>query len=206
MEYYAKAVDSGSKVSRDGSRRLSAVSLPVSRPAGRALVVAGPGARPASVATLRKLGFQCSEVNDPYSAMAELCRRPSTYQALVLGLSSLYLEELQIIPAVKRAYPHVEVWLTHAEQRQATLAEAMRLGADGQLTPDGLKRTAGAPSRPAAPPPAPVNPPKTKPSPFAEHFEPSPDSSASFGEPLLTAEELRALLQEDPSPPRNIDS
>src|SRR5205085_2487484 len=91
---------------------MSSVSLPVHRPAGHALVV-GPAlcrARPAQV--LRELGFACAEADDPYSAMAELCRRPAAYRALILSLQSVYPEELQLIPAVKRRCPQVEVWLT----------------------------------------------------------------------------------------------
>src|SRR5688500_9387098 len=121
---------------------MSGVSLPVTRPIGRALVVGNPASRPDAVDALQRLGFGCSETDDPYAAMAELCRRPLVYRALILSLVSVYREELNLVAAVKRRFPHVEIWLTHTDGRQASLAEAMRLGADGLLAEDGLHRVA----------------------------------------------------------------
>ena len=121
---------------------MSQVSLPVTRPAGRALLVSNPAARSDVRATLARLGYGCGEADDPYAAMAELCRRPLVYRAMILSLSGLYREELAIISAVKRRYPHVEIWLAHTDGRQAALAEAMSVGADGLLDEDGLHRVA----------------------------------------------------------------
>lgn len=201
---------------------MSAVSLPVTRPAGRALLIGSESCRPEPSQLLRQLGFQCGEVEDPYAAMAELARRPRAYWAIVLSLTSLYREELQLIATVRRRYPHVEIWLTHTDGRAAALAEAMQLGAQGLLTNEGLHRMAvsGAPS-PAGPSMAgaaasamsPISSPL-----FATPTSPPPDAGdapaaatarqpiddpAAYvddatGEPVLTAEELRALLQEPP--------
>src|SRR3954451_12097155 len=88
---------------------MSQVSLPVTRPAGRALLVSNPAARADVRDTLARLGYGCAEADDPYAAMAELCRRPLVYRALILSLGGLYREELSVISAVKRRYPHVEV-------------------------------------------------------------------------------------------------
>jgi DNA-binding NarL/FixJ family response regulator len=99
---------------------------------------------------LRGLGFGATEADDPYAAMAELCRRPLVYRAVILSLASLYREELSMIPAVKARFPHVEVWLAQTDGRQAALAEGMRLGADGLLAEDGLHRVAH-PAVPGAP-------------------------------------------------------
>src|SRR3954471_21198289 len=121
---------------------MSQVSLPVTRPAGRALLVSNPAARADVRATLARLGYGCGEADDPYSAMAELCRRPLVYRALILSLASLYREEMALIQAVKRRWPHVDIWLTQTDGRHAALADAMRLGADGLLSEDGLHRTA----------------------------------------------------------------
>src|SRR3954471_9248872 len=121
---------------------MSQVSLPVTRPAGRALLVSNPAARADVRATLARLGYGCGEADDPYAAMAELCRRPLVYRALVLSLSSLHREELGLISGVKRRFPHVDIWLTQTDGRQAALAEAMRLGADGLLSGEGLHRIA----------------------------------------------------------------
>ena len=184
---------------------MSGVSLPVTRPTGRALLVASPASRAAMLEALAQHGFGCTECDDPYAAMAELSRRPLVYRSAVLSLSSLYREELTIIPTIKRRFPHVEVWLTHTDGRQAALAEAMRLGADCLLAEDGLHRIAisGAAAveeptplaRVAAPEPLPVEPERSEPP-----AEPQPaDVEPRPGEPILTADELRALLHEQPS-------
>jgi hypothetical protein len=216
---------------------MSGVSLPVTRPAGRALIVGSRSSRSQPLSVLQGLGFTCAELDDPYHAMAELCRRPLVYRALILSLTSLYREELTFIAAVKRRFPHVDVWLTHLEGRQAFLAEAMRLGADGLLADDGLHRTAVGPSMSAvdtaAIPPAPLispismsrstappandptadegvrdagrEPAAAAPADRASDDDDGPaaamDDEPSANEPVLTADELRALLQEQPMLP-----
>src|SRR5258708_23939225 len=110
---------------------MSAVSLPVTRPAGRALLVGSASCRSGPLDLLRQRGFQCNEADDPYAAMAELAPRPRAYWALVLSLTSLYREELQLVAAVKRRFPHVEIWLTHTDSPAAALAESLRLAAAG---------------------------------------------------------------------------
>jgi hypothetical protein len=139
--------------------------------------------------------------------MAELCRRPLVYRAIILSLASLYREEMALIQSVKRRWPHVDIWLTQTDGRHAALADAMRLGADGLLSEDGLHRTAlsGATSdtlyRPSdsagaqggAPAPVSVVPPVDT-DPTDAH-----DDEMSANEPILTADELRALLAEQPT-------
>ena len=207
---------------------MSGVSLPVTRPAGRALVVGSPSSRAQPLGVLHGLGFTCAEFDDPYHAMAELCRRPLVYRALILSLASLFREELPLIASVKRRFPHIDVWITHLEGRQAFLAEAMRLGADGLLADDGLHRTA------MGPPPAedtgmssPISMPRPTAATASESDsddvardtgrEPAAttvtasdppddepvlmDDEPSANEPVLTADELRALLQEQPMLP-----
>lgn len=177
--------------------------MPVTRPVGQALLVGNPASRAPVLGALERLGFGCTESDDPYSAMMELCRRPLVYRAMILSLSSLYREELNIIRAVKRRYPHVEVWLAHTDGRQSSMAEAMRLGADGLIADDGLHRVAlpaaGEPplSRDEADAlaPEPLLGPMSSPPPSIPDSEPAP------GEPILTADELRALLQEQPAIP-----
>jgi len=177
---------------------MSQVSLPVTRPAGRALLVSNPAARADVRATLARLGYGCGEADDPYAAMAELCRRPLVYRAMILSLSGLYREELAVISAVKRRYPHVEIWLAHTDGRQAALAEAMSLGADGLLDEDGLHRVAvNGLGREAVVPITPVEEMPIAPSvPKAEAEE-----ELQPEEPLLSADELKALLQEQPASP-----
>jgi hypothetical protein len=183
------------------------------------MIVGNAGCRGAPRGALARVGYQCAELEDPYAAMAELCRRPLVYRALIISLNSFFAEELPFIAAVKRRFPHIEIWLTDIEGRQAALAEALRLGADGLVSDDGLHRIAGprlespmlrrpdAQDEPEveleeAPPPA--QPPGQEPA--QEPLSAEPPAAAdqpltgSMGEPVLTAEELRALLQDQPMP------
>ena len=171
---------------------MSAVSLPVTRPIGRALIVASPASRAQPAAVLQQLGYTCVESDDPYTAMLEICRRPLVYRAIILSLTSLYKEELAIVQTLKQRFPQVEVWLTQTDGRQGGLAEAMRMGADGLLSDDGLHRLAMT---------TPLDSTAMQ-QPVSQNHETENDESldADFtaGEPVLTAEELRALLQEQP--------
>ena len=179
---------------------MSGLSMPVSRPIGRAIVVGAKSCRTMPAAALSRLGYQVVEKDDPYAAMAELCGRPLAYRTIVIGLGSIYREELSIISAIKGRFSHVEMWLTQTDGRAATLAEASRLGADGLLSEDGLHRFAvgavaqgGAGEHAVEAPPQPVDPLAQVQSHAAET-----QSAAMEDGPLLSAEELRALL-EDPS-------
>jgi hypothetical protein len=169
------------------------------------LVVASPSSRAQPLAVLQRIGYGCAEADDPYAAMLELCRNPLSYRALIVSLASLFKEELAFIESVKRRFPHIEVWLTQTDGRQAALAESMRLGADGLLSDDGLHRIAITPAtEPAVRPPAPAVEGEA-----AAHAEESSalERELGIGEPVLTADELRALLQEQPSlPPGGSDS
>jgi hypothetical protein len=197
---------------------MSSVSLPVTRPTGRALLIGSAACRSQPMQILQRLGFQCAEVDDPYSAMTELCRRPLVYRAVILSLAGLYREELALIEAVKRRFPHIEIWLSQTDGRQASLAEAMRLGADGLVADDGMHRTAiGAPmtSAPLPPPPPtmamrPVAPQtavedeefhEATPSAGADETVAGAPADENVAEPVLTADELRALLQDQPPLP-----
>ena len=185
---------------------MSGVKLPVSRPTGRALLVGNPGSRQPVLQTLQRLGYETTEYDDPYAAMYETCQRPQVYRAVILSLAGLYREELGIISAIKRQYPRVEVWLTHIEGRQAALAEAMRLGADGLLADDGLHRMAltgaAAPASADSPAQTTVHAPDSDQmtiEPAMEHDADEPGLAPQ--EPLLSADELRALLAEQPLMP-----
>lgn len=211
---------------------MSGVSLPVTRPSGRALVVGNPASRVEPLGTLQRMGYGCTEADDPYAAMAELCRRPLAYRAIILSLASVHREELGLVPGVKRRFPHIDIWLTQTDGRQAALAEAMRLGADGLLSREGLHRVAMAPATPtyapgetvagpsaAAPAPVTLAPQTEEPEAPAEERATSTtpaeetdssdegapvDDEPGLTEPVLTADELRALLQEQPPPPSSI--
>jgi hypothetical protein len=169
--------------------------MPVNRPIGRALIVGSPSTRSQPLATLQRHGYTCAEADDPYAAMAELCRRPLVYRAVIFSLASVYKEELAMIATVKRRFPHVEMWLTNTDGRQALMIEAMRLGAEGLVADDGLHRLAiGAPAEP-------VEHPRPAVEQMADH--PHQYNEPVSGEAVLTADELRALLQEQPALPRS---
>jgi DNA-binding NarL/FixJ family response regulator len=178
---------------------MSTVSMPVSRPLGRALVVAAASARPVTLGVLAQLGYACGEADDPYAAILELCRRPAAYQSVILGLGCLYREELAIITTVKQRFPHIEVWLTQIDGRPAAMAEAVRLGADGLLGEDGLHRIAMTMTSAAEP--AVPTPPAIAQAHPASHAEADDEDDLRGTEPILTADELRALLEETPSSP-----
>jgi hypothetical protein len=167
---------------------MSGVSLPVTRPTGRGLLVGSPGARVEPANWLHRLGCDCVEIDDPYAAMAELATRPTAYSSLVLSLATLFREELQIIAVAKRRYPDIEIWLTRPDGRNAALDEAMRLGADGYLAEDGLHRLG---------PPAPLPPPAAE----QQTATQTCGDERTLTDPVLTAEELRALLDDPPAGP-----
>ena len=182
---------------------MAGVSFPVKRPVGRALVVGTSSTRPAPLAAMQTLGYTCAEADDPYAAAAELLKRPLVYRAVIFSLTSLYREELSLIATLKRRLPHLDIWLTHTEGRQAAMVEAMRLGADGLLDDEGtLHRLALPPQQQAE---APASTPQ--PEPAAQHVvNPVDAEQFSGGEPVLSADELRALLEEEPSPPPDGES
>ncbi len=173
----------------------------MNRPTGRALVVGAASARERAVEALQRVyGFECATADDPYHAMLELCRRRLAYAALVLSLAGMYREELTLVATVKRRFPHLEIWLAHTDGRQASLAEAMRLGADGLLADDGLHRIAAVgPASASLPEPIPSATEVAIPE-AAEHADAGSVETAP-GEPVLTSDELRALLQDQPSMP-----
>src|SRR5204863_6710126 len=121
---------------------MSVVSLPVTRPAGRMLIIANSAMQTQPMQTLQQLGLECHAVSDPYSAMTELLAAKANFRGVVLSLQSLYREEIAVVRTLKRRLPHLEVWLAHTDNRQAALAEAMRFGADGLLGDEGLHRIA----------------------------------------------------------------
>src|SRR5690242_16200643 len=92
---------------------MSSVSMPVNRPAGRALIVATASNRAQPLSVMQRLGYVCAEVDDPYAAALELARRPLVYRAVILSLTSLHKEEMSLVGMIKQRLPHMEIWLTH---------------------------------------------------------------------------------------------
>lgn len=175
---------------------MSAVTNPMNRPLG--LVVGNDACRASAIATLGRRGFCLDQTNDPYQAMLRLCRLGRDFTCVILSLNGLYLEELRMIAAIKTHLPRLEIWLSNTDGRQAALAEAISLGADGLLAADGLHRigagvahTGQKPAEIVAKPTAPRRIPQAPPA----VATPSPN------EPILTADELRALLEDLPTAP-----
>jgi hypothetical protein len=203
---------------------MSAFSLPVTRPTGRGLLIGRQGSREGCAAAIRRLGFTLEERDDPYSAMAEIARNSASYSAVFVMLGGLFKQEFSIIPAIKTRYGHVEIWLAQTDGRQSAMGEAMQLGADGLLTDEGLHRLVAAEREQAEPPadPAPVRSELVQSEPAVAQMTqtknaPQENSAGQiaaglsqlnqggFAEPILTADELRALLQEPPLVVRTAD-
>ncbi len=164
------------------------------RPTPRAAVVSASGEGVCNL--LRAKGMQVEAFADPYSAAVEVFRRPLAFRVVVLSLRGVYREELSLIGTLRRRLPHVEVWLAEVEGRSGALATAVAAGASALLDDEGLHRFEGAePTEPAqrderesAPPPAAV-----------PEGEPADDPRES--DSLLSADELRALLHDEPAAP-----
>ena len=170
------------------------------QPHGRALVLAAASAREDIRSQLFTNQLDSEFTDDPYQALAMLVARPLAFQAVVISLQNLYRSELSLIKVIRERLPHLDVILTHTDGRAAALAEAMRLGATELLGEDGLHRFA--------------EPSKSKPDDESkledsnEHHElldsnaddpidtNPPDEENHLHEPILTADELRALLQD----------
>jgi hypothetical protein len=150
------------------------------------------------------MGLDCAPSDNPYAAMIELCRRPLVYRALVLSLQGLYREELQLISTVKKRFPHIDVWLAHTDGRQSTLAEALRAGADGLLDDAGLHSISDGQVSMVLPRPTRHSTPSKQDNDISSSPDHHGASSAvedpfiqGATEPILTADEMRALLQDD---------
>jgi hypothetical protein len=156
---------------------------------------------------MQTLGYTCAEIDDPYAAAAELLKRPLVYRAVVLSLTSLYREELSLIATLKRRLPHLDIWLTHTEGRHAAMAEAVRLGADGLLGEDGaLHRLLQQPQPQPQQQADAAQMSAADVEPASQHMVNPLDMEMPSGEPVLSADELRALLQEEPSMPPDGES
>jgi len=83
---------------------MSGVSLPVTRPPGRALIVGQPAFRSGPASALQRRGYVCTEVDEPYDAMVQLCRRPLFYSAVILSLNSLYGRNWRSFPASRGGF------------------------------------------------------------------------------------------------------
>lgn len=162
---------------------------------GHALAVVASVSAGELSAELVRLGYRPIAVDEPYAALIELLDRPMVYRAVVISLPALYRDELALIRTVRARLPHVDVLLAHTDGRHAALAEAMRLGATGLLSEDTIHRLAET-----QPMLEPVVTPTVRDVEHPAEFESEPEPDESI-EPILTAEELRALLHEQPSMP-----
>jgi DNA-binding NarL/FixJ family response regulator len=176
-------------------------------PAGHALVVCAEASLPALSGELESLGFRVTLAPDPYAAMAELLERPLVYDAVVLSLPAVYRDELSLIRTLRHRMPHVEVLIAHSDGRHAAMAEALRLGATGLLGEEGIHRLmqVNASFAPAAirPEPAAAAAARNEIAPSASNDRADDPVLTDDNQPLLTADELRALLADPPTMPPN---
>ncbi|MDW8262649.1 MAG: hypothetical protein RMJ35_08990 [Phycisphaerales bacterium] len=170
----------------------------MSKPAGRLLVVGSAACRAHVKPALARVPFEIATADDPYSAALELCRRPLAYRAVVLCLNSIYREELGLISMLREHLTHIDVFLAQTDGRQAATVEAMRRGAAGLLGEDGLHRFTDLDPAEADVQPAEVEPAEGR---SGHDVARSAADSAPADGPVLTPEELRALLQEQPAMP-----
>lgn len=154
---------------------------------GRALLI-GQRVDEEDARLLGQAGFQVDLAIDPYAAMMELATRPLVYRALVLSLIHLFPEELSIVPAVRKRYPHLQILASQTEQRPALLSQLKQIGIDGILCDAGMLPGA-----------APAQLESDQGEALEESAEDESESvNCAASEPVLTAEELRALLDEQP--------
>jgi len=178
-------------------------TLPIPKSTGHAMIVGAALSDSGAGEVLNQMGYEVDFRDDPYAAMLELCRRPLVFRTLVLSLAATYRDELSIIATVRRRFPHLTVWVMHTDGRQAALAEAMRLGAEAILTDDAVYPfTDDVPAMPA------VNKPlQFRPVPVQNDAPPEKYVAATAtaeydrhyvsNEPVLSADELRALLGDE---------
>ena len=168
----------------------------------RTLVVAQQDLQNGLADQLTAAGMSAVFAPDPYAAMTELCRRPLVYRAVAISLHGVYHEELNLIPAIKRRFPHVAIYLSHTDHRQAAMAEALRLGADGLISEQGAHHIAPPTPVVEMPPPAPASLAAAPLPPVMREVARPPREVEPLelrsSEPVLTAEELRALLEDEP--------
>jgi hypothetical protein len=193
------------------------------QPAG-VLCVGLEDAAVAGIGTLA--GIAATSVSDPYAAMLLIAANPRGWQMIVLNLQQMFDAELAVLSAVRAVAPDCRVAVTRADGRPALLARALRLGLDGIFTgtaiewftpPPPTTPQASARSTPvtavaleptAATPPGQMarqSAPETKPVITAnEDLNDDPTDQTALrsvaeidlDEPLLTAEELKALLSD----------
>jgi hypothetical protein len=153
---------------------------------------------------MRAMGYEVHGVDNPYAAFVELLDRPLVYRSVVVSLAATYREELSLIKAIRGRLPHVDVLLAHTDGRAGAMAEAMRLGATGLLDDETVHRLgdiAPPPADPFASPPARDQFQQRDEDEVDPADEPMQDEESNELDPILTAEELRALLQEQPTLP-----
>jgi hypothetical protein len=146
---------------------------------GRALLI-GKRIPSKDAQLLAAEGLQVELTTDPYAAVAELANRPLVYRALVLPLPQLFPEELALVRVVKKRFPHVQIIASEVPEKLNRTDDLRRFGFDAILT-ETLQSL-------ASPAKLEVLTPRTI------------QKSVGDSEPVLTAEELRALLSDETLP------
>lgn len=175
-------------------------------------MVGSASCRAHAKSALSHVPFEIATADDPYTAAVEVCRRPLAYRAMVLCMHSTYREELSIVTMLKQRFSHIDVYLSQTDGRAAATVDAMRRGADGLLAEDGLHRFSELENAPPQQPQSAsvvTTAPAVATAPIAPPPPPVVDTRGDgnvlddtiSGEAVLTAEELHALLHDQPTMP-----
>ena len=141
------------------------------------------GAGDASAVLPGAAEHRVDDAADAVLLLGRLLRDGTAARAVVLSLSAMRPEDLAVVRTVRRYFPSAEVWVSDVGPHAAMLAEAVSLGAAGLVADGRLHRF-------ALPAPAPPPRPAVKQTPAKPAAPPDPDP----GQPLLSGDELRALL------------
>lgn len=123
-----------------GGERAGSSSLAASALANARIGVLGHGDNLArTLGLLHRMGARCTVWEDAYQAACEVARHPDTFFAVVVILPCCYQAELAVISTIRTYARNTRVYVADAEQHVSMLTGAMRLGATGLLTQAGVE-------------------------------------------------------------------
>ncbi|MEM8876166.1 MAG: hypothetical protein AAGD32_18120 [Planctomycetota bacterium] len=165
---------------------------------GRVALIATGTTRDRHAETLMHAGYDVYAFDDPYAAMLALCRKPLVFRAVAVSLQAIYPKEMSLISVVGRRYPHMRLIACDTDGRPAALEQARRLGVTDILDAEGPRPVDTQPVEGASS--------KTHDASRADAVALTEEEAAALAEdaandtaqgPLLTPEELRALLSDE---------
>ncbi len=159
--------------------------------AGVTLTMVGTGGALQQTTRVLPTTSTITPVADPFLLIERLVELRDRVDYVVLSLDQIRADELVVIQTIKAFFPRVTIWLTGVAGRSAELAQAVLLGADGLVSEAGVYRFTDAGKA--------ANIPGDTPTHWAElegQTKPGAATTAADpSDPVLTADELRALLE-----------